>query len=139
MADELQGKVQFELVSPERLVLSSAVDMVVVPGAEGNFGVLPRHSLLISTVRPGVIDVYNGGAITDRIFVAGGFAEVTPERCTVLADEALPVEKIDRAQVEAQLGDLREKVSDASDTARADVEKAVAVAEAKLVASAASN
>ena len=139
MADELQGKVQFELVSPERLVLSSAVDMVVVPGAEGNFGVLPRHSLLISTVRPGVIDVYNGGAITDRIFVAGGFAEVTPERCTVLADEALPVEKIDRAQVEAQLGDLREKVSDASDTARADAEKAVAVAEAKLVASAASN
>ncbi len=139
MADELQGKVQFELVSPERLVLSSAVDMVVVPGAEGNFGVLPRHSLLISTVRPGVIDVYNGGAITDRIFVAGGFAEVTPERCTVLADEALPVEKIDRAQVEAQLGDLREKVSDASDTARADVEKAVAVAEAKLVASSASN
>ncbi|MCZ6859721.1 MAG: F0F1 ATP synthase subunit epsilon [Alphaproteobacteria bacterium] len=139
MADEQQGKVQFELVSPERLVLSSAVDMVVVPGAEGNFGVLPRHSLLISTVRPGVIDVYNGGAITDRIFVAGGFAEVTPERCTVLADEALPVEKIDRAQVEAQLGDLREKLSDASGTARSDAEKAVAVAEAKLVASAASN
>ena len=64
---------------------------------------------------------------------------MTPERCTVLADEALPVDMIDRAQVEAQLGDLREKVTDASGTARSDAEKAVAVAEAKLVASAASN
>ncbi len=139
MADEQQGKVQFELVSPEKLLISSPVEMVVVPGAEGDFGVLPRHSLLISTVRPGVIEVYEDGAVKDRIFVAGGFAEVTPERCTVLADEALPVNKIDRAQVEAQLGDLREKVSEASGTARSDAEKAVAVAEAKLVASAASN
>ncbi len=134
MADEQQGKVQFELVSPERLLLSREVDMVVVPGAEGDFGVLPRHSLLISTVRPGVIEVYEDGAVKDRIFVAGGFAEVTPERCTVLADEALAVDKIDRAEVEAQLEDLREDISDASGEARAAAEKAVAVAEAKLAA-----
>ena len=72
----MADKVQFELVSPEKLLLSEAVDMVVVPGSEGNFGVLPGHSLLISTVRPGFIDVYDGAVISERIFVSGGFAEV---------------------------------------------------------------
>ena len=137
--DRQQDKVQFELVSPERLLLSRDVDMVVVPGAEGDFGVLPRHSLLISTVRPGVIDVYEGGVIKDRIFVGGGFAEVTPERCTVLADEAVPVDKIDLAEVEAQLKDLREDLSDAGNESQTGVEKAIAIAEAKLAASTASN
>jgi F-type H+-transporting ATPase subunit epsilon len=112
----MADKVQFELVSPEKLLLSEAVDMVVVPGSEGNFGVLPGHSLLISTVRPGVIDVYEGNQISERIFVSGGFAEVTPDRCTVLADEAMPLSALDAAVVEAEmravetaLGGLRER------------------------------
>jgi F-type H+-transporting ATPase subunit epsilon len=95
--------VQFELVTPEQLLVSRDVDMVVVPGTEGNFGVLPGHSPLISTIRPGTIDIYAGNAIAERIFVAGGLAEVTPERCTVLADEAVPPEDLDRAQLEAEL------------------------------------
>src|SRR5579875_2493551 len=100
----MADKLQFELVSPEKLLLSEAVAMVVVPGGEGNFGVLPGHSLLISTVRPGVIDVYGDeqNQVTERIFVAGGFAEVTPERCTVLADEALPLSSLDRPGLEQQ-------------------------------------
>ena len=98
MADTLQ----FELVSPEKLLLSEAVGMVVVPGTEGNFGVLPGHALFISTVRPGVIDVYDDKSVTQQIFVSGGFAEVTPERCTVLADEAVPVASLDRATIDAQ-------------------------------------
>ncbi len=97
----MADKVQFELVSPEKLLLSEAVDMVVVPGTEGNFGVLAGHSLLISTVRPGVIDVYEGNEISERIFVSGGFVEVTAERCTVLADEAVPLSSLDAATVEA--------------------------------------
>ena len=80
MAD---NKVAFELVSPERLVVSMPVDMVVVPGGEGDFGVLPGHAPLIASVRPGVIEIYDGREVSDRIFVAGGFAEVTRERCTV--------------------------------------------------------
>jgi len=111
-------KVQFELVSPEKLLLSEAVDMVVVPGTEGNFGVLAGHSLLISTVRPGVIDVYEGSEISERIFVSGGFAEVTAERCTVLADEAVPLSSLDAATIEAELrtqegalGNLRDRVA----------------------------
>ena len=95
--------VQFELVTPEELLVSRDVDMVVVPGSEGNFGVLPGHSPLISTIRPGTIDIYEGNTIAERIFVAGGLAEVTPERCTVLADEALPPDALDRGQLEAEL------------------------------------
>jgi F-type H+-transporting ATPase subunit epsilon len=102
----MADKVQFELVSPEKLLLSEAVDMVVVPGAEGNFGVLPGHSLLISMVRPGVIDVYDGNEIGERIFVSGGFAEVTPERCTVLADEAMPLSSLDAATIEGEMRNL---------------------------------
>jgi F-type H+-transporting ATPase subunit epsilon len=106
----------FELVSPERLLLSEEVDMVVVPGSEGNFGVLKGHSLLISTLRPGVIDVYEGQVVTDRIFVAGGFAEVTPERCTVLADEAVAVSDLDATAVEANLRQLEGAVANLTDS-----------------------
>jgi F-type H+-transporting ATPase subunit epsilon len=130
---EAADKVAFELVSPERLLFSAAVDMVVVPGSEGDFGVLPGHSLFLTSVRPGVIDVYNKGAVTDRIFIAGGFAEATPKRCTVLAERALPVAEISRDQVESELKDAREDVADAADeTARKAAEKQVAVLEAML-------
>lgn len=130
MADD---KVEFELVSPEKLLLSERVDMVVVPGEEGDFGVLAQHSPLISAVRPGVINVYNGGKVTDRIFVAGGFAEVTPARCTVLAELALPVEDIDRAAAEQQLKDAKDDLIDAKDDhERRAAEKQIATAEALI-------
>ncbi len=133
----MAGTVEFELVSPERLLLSEQVAMVVVPGEEGNFGVLPGHAPLISTVRPGVIDVYASRAeISSRIFVAGGFAEVTPERCTVLAEEAVPVGEIDGAAAAQQVADLTEDVADAkSDAERRAAETALAIAKAKHAAS----
>ncbi|HSY86058.1 MAG TPA: F0F1 ATP synthase subunit epsilon [Verrucomicrobiae bacterium] len=128
-------QVQFELVSPERLLVSRPVEMVVVPGVEGDFGVLPGHAPLISEVRPGVIAVFEGGKVEERIFVAGGFAEVTAERCTVLAEQALPIGEIDRSAVEADLKDAREDLADAkSDQERAAAEAAIAVAEAKITA-----
>ena len=132
MADD---KVEFELVSPEQLLLSEPVDMVVVPGEEGDFGVLPMHAPLISTVRPGVIQVYQGREVTQRLFVAGGFAEVTHSRCTVLAETAMPVDEIDRAQVEQQLKDAREDLADAkTDEERKAAERRVAAGEAALQA-----
>ncbi|QEX19540.1 ATP synthase epsilon chain [Hypericibacter terrae] len=131
----MADKTQFELVSPERLLISKAVDMVVVPGTEGDFGVLPDHAPLISSVRPGVIAVFEGGQVTDRIFVAGGFAEVTGERCTVLAEQAIPLAELDRGRIEGELKDARDDLTDAkTDTDRAAAERAVAVAEAKMVA-----
>src|SRR5918999_5868728 len=110
MAD---NKVAFELVSPERLLVSQPVDMVVVPGGEGDFGVLPGHAPLISTVRAGVIEIYEGNAVSDRIFVAGGFAEVTQERCTVLAEQAMRVAEIDEGAVERHLREAQQDISDA--------------------------
>jgi F-type H+-transporting ATPase subunit epsilon len=110
MADD---KVNFELVSPERLLVSERFDMVVVPGSEGDFGVLPGHAPLISTVRPGVIDIHDGGRIAHRVFVGGGFAEVTPERCTVLAEEATMVENIDKSDVERRLQEAELDLRDA--------------------------
>ena len=85
---------EFELVSPERLMFSAPAEMVVVPGSEGDFGAMPRHAPMLTVLRPGVIDVYQDGKISDRIFVAGGFAEVTETRLTVLAEEAVKVSEI---------------------------------------------
>tara|TARA_A100001037_G_scaffold251236_2_gene234624 strand:+ start:1125 stop:1547 length:423 start_codon:yes stop_codon:yes gene_type:complete len=126
--------VQFELVSPERLLLSEDVEMVVVPGVDGDFGVLPGHTPVISNVRPGVIHVFEGGSVKTRIFVAGGFAEVTAERCTVLAEEAVALDEIDRAAVEKDLQDATEDVQDAGDNAseKALAEQRVLTARAKL-------
>jgi F-type H+-transporting ATPase subunit epsilon len=94
---------QLELVSPEKLLLSRAVEMAVLPAAEGEMGVLPGHSPMIVALRGGIISVTENGQVTDRLFVGGGFAEVTPDRCTVLADEATPVAQIARADAEARV------------------------------------
>jgi F-type H+-transporting ATPase subunit epsilon len=130
-------KVEFELVSPERLLLSQQVDMVVVPGAEGDFGVLPRHAPLIATLRPGIIRVFEGRDVKQRIFVAGGFAAVTPERCTVLAEEAVPVGDIDTARIDQELKNLGEDLADAkSDEDKAAIARRIKVREAMRAAAA---
>ncbi|MGG5819285.1 F0F1 ATP synthase subunit epsilon [Falsiroseomonas sp. HW251] len=105
---------QLELVSPERLLLSRPVDMAVIPAAEGEMGVLPGHSPMIVALRGGVITVTENGQVTDRLFVAGGFAEVTPERCTVLADEATPVAQLSRTEAEQRIKDAEAAYADAS-------------------------
>jgi F-type H+-transporting ATPase subunit epsilon len=118
-------RVQFELVTPERLLLSEMVEMVVIPGTEGNFGVLPGHAPLISTIRPGMIDIYEGQTVTRQIFIVSGIAEVTAERCTVLADEAVSPDTLDHGAIEADLRivegnlpSLREQVGRATGTDR---------------------
>ena len=127
--------VQFELVSPERLVLSAEVDMVVVPGAEGDFGVLPGHAPLISAVRPGVISIYNDRVIEARIFVAGGFAEVNEQGCTVLSIEAYPLEDLDRGEVQERLKAAEEDLADAdNDQERDAAESEIVLCNAMLEA-----
>ena len=130
---EAPAKVAFELVSPERLLFSAEVDMVVVPGTDGDFGVLPGHSLFLSSIRPGVIEVYNRGAVTDRIFISGGFAEATPRRCTVLADSAVPLAELKREEIEVKLRNAREDLSDAADeVARKSAERQIAILESMI-------
>ena len=105
MADTLH----FELVSPERLLRSADVYMVVVPGTEGDFGVLTGHAPFMSTIRPGAIQVYPNGVndVPERIFIDGGFAEVGANGLTILAESAIPVADIDPAQVAADLAAAR--------------------------------
>ena len=127
-------RTMFELVSPERLVISKEVSMVVVPGTDGFFGVLPRHSPLISTLIPGVIDVYEEGSITERIFVAGGFAEVTVDRCTVLAEHVASVDELDPDATDAQIADLTDQIKDATEQETARLNKRISELEAVAMA-----
>jgi len=132
--------IEFELVSPEKLFKSEPVEMVVIPGTEGDVGVLPGHSLLIAAVRPGVIDIHEGGQVRESIFVAGGFAEVSPERCTVLAEEAVPVADIDRAKAEKRLEDAKQTLTKAGEIEYGDTdaaERELKTAEAMLAAASA--
>jgi F-type H+-transporting ATPase subunit epsilon len=117
--------------------MSEPVEMVVVPGSEGDFGVLPGHSPFMTTVRPGVVTIYANRNPSQRIFVSGGFAEVNPTRCTLLAEEIVALDTIDRSEAEARVATAREAVTDARDDAervRAETRLAVAEALAKAIA-----
>ncbi len=128
-------KVEFELVSPEELLISQPVDMVVIPGGEGHYGVLAGHVPMITTVRPGAIVTYEDNRVTDRIFVTGGFAEVTEERVTVLVEGALKVANLDRAKVEQDIKNFGEDVEDAkTDEERVKALTNLGIAQAKLIA-----
>jgi len=127
MADTLK----LELVSPERLLLSEQVEMVIVPGAEGVFGVLPLHAPTLSTLRPGFVEVYEGGQVKERFFVTGGFAEVTPSTCTVLVDEAIPQSSLTATFAAERLARAKAMVDQAaSDEDRKKAQAALAAAEA---------
>ena len=97
--------VSLEIVSPEKLLLSRPVDMVVIPASEGEMGVLAGHAPMIVLLRGGAIRLYEGNQVTARLYVAGGFAEITPERCTVLANEAIPAAEVSREEGERRLRD----------------------------------
>lgn len=110
---------QFELVSPESLLMSEPVDEVVVPGAEGYFTVLKGHAPYMSTLRPGVVEVRRGSG-TDRIFVRGGFADVNGGGLTILAEQAIPLAEVDPAMIAQEVKDAEEDVADAKDGATRD-------------------
>ncbi len=105
--------IAFDLVSPDRLLVSTEAEMVIVPGTEGDFGTMAGHQPLISALRPGVVAVHDGGSISDRYFVRGGFVEVTNERCTILAEEAIPVADLDRAAIEQRIQDAEKDLANA--------------------------
>ncbi len=114
----MAGTLKFELVSPERLLMSGDVQQVTVPGSEGEFGVLPNHAPVLSTLRPGIINVTGEDGKQDRIFVRGGFAEVNPAGLTVLAEEAIHMDDLDAAALAQQIQNAEEDVADATDDAK---------------------
>jgi F-type H+-transporting ATPase subunit epsilon len=110
------GKLHFSLVSPERELYSGQVDQVVVPGIDGDFGVLTQHAPVMTIIKQGAIRILDGGA-ERRIFVGGGFADVTPSGLTILAEDALDLSGLDKAQLATDLQNAREDVRDAKDDA----------------------
>jgi F-type H+-transporting ATPase subunit epsilon len=113
----MTDKLNFALVSPERELFHGEVDHVVVPGAEGEFGVSPNHAPVMSVIKPGALKVMNDGQVR-RIFVNGGFADVTPDGLTVLAEDAVDLADIDVAQLEQDLKNAGDDVRDASGDAQ---------------------
>ena len=110
---------KFELVSPERLLVSGQVEQVLVPGAEGDMTVLAYHAPLLTTLRPGVLDIGLPGGEHQRFFIRGGFAEVCPKGLTVLAETAIDLRELDAGQLAQAITDAEEDVADAtSDSVR---------------------
>jgi F-type H+-transporting ATPase subunit epsilon len=105
--------IQFELVSPEKKLMSEEVTMAVIPGTEGDFGVLSGHMPLITNVRTGVVEIYreNMTQVSERVFIAGGFADVSGEQCTLLAEQAINVNDIDVDDVTRQISEAEEKLN----------------------------
>jgi F-type H+-transporting ATPase subunit epsilon len=120
----MADKLSFALVSPERELFNGDVDHVVVPGIEGEFGVSPNHAPVMSVIKPGALKVINDGA-ERRIFVNGGFADVTPEGLTVLAEEAVDLADVEPAQLEQDLKNAHEDLRDASTDAKKDAAQRV--------------
>ncbi|MDP2120231.1 MAG: F0F1 ATP synthase subunit epsilon [Hoeflea sp.] len=104
----------FELVSPERLLLSATVSEVVIPGADGEMTVMAHHAPTMTTIKPGVVTVVTADGRTERYVVFGGFADIMPEGCTLLAESAVAVADIDRADLAKRLQEAREDYADAS-------------------------
>ncbi|HEY1856984.1 ATP synthase F1 subunit epsilon [Acidocella sp.] len=94
-----------EIIGPEKLLLARDVDMVVIPGTEGDLGILPGHSRMITSLRGGLVDIYENDRIIDRFFVSGGFAEVTETQCAVLADSITRQSELDPAKADAALAE----------------------------------
>jgi F-type H+-transporting ATPase subunit epsilon len=104
------AKFHFELVSPQKLLFSGEVDQVDVPGAEGDFGVLAEHAPMVTTLRPGILTVHGAGGV-QKIVVLGGFAEVSANGLTVLADAAEAAEDVDRGMIATRIGELETRVA----------------------------
>jgi len=126
----------FELVSPEKVLFSGPALMVTVPGEQGEYGVLPAHAPMITMLKPGVIAVYANdlAAPSAKLFVAGGFAEVTQSRLTILADEAMPTSELNGAELAEQGKDLAKQLASADETSRAALQAKHDVVTAKIAA-----
>ncbi|MGD7069329.1 ATP synthase F1 subunit epsilon [Acetobacter sp. AAB5] len=115
--------IQIEIISPEKVLVSREVDMAVLPGMEGDIAAMPERAPMMLLLRGGIVALYDGDTVKDRYFVGGGFADITPTRCTVLADKAVPVSEISIDNATAQLEALSEAwdQADKTDTTRLSV------------------
>lgn len=111
----MADKLQFEMVVPERLLMSGEVDQVLVPGSEGDFTVLAYHAPVMSGLRAGVLEVTGSEQGDKRFYVAAGFAEVNAKGLTILAEKAIDMAELSRDELAQDIKDLQEDVADAKD------------------------
>ena len=104
----MADKLHFSLVSPARELFSGEVDHVIAPGSDGEFGVLVNHAPFMTTLKNGVVRVEDGGSTTMRLFVRGGFADVTPAGLTILAEEAVNMDSVSAESVQKELDEARQ-------------------------------
>ncbi|GAB6855473.1 ATP synthase F1 subunit epsilon [Asaia astilbis] len=98
--------VQVEIISPEKLLFQKEVEMAVLPGEEGDIAAMPDHAPIMLLLRGGIVSLYENGVVTERFFVSGGFADITADRCTILADEALTIDEIVVSEAQTRLETL---------------------------------
>ena len=129
-------KIQFELVSPEARLFSEPVELAIIPGEEGEFGVGADHSSLVASLQPGVVELYlEKGDEPRKIFIAGGFADVTGEACTILAEQAVNVQDMDQAAIEQEIANLHEDLASAiEELDKTRIHRRLDLAKAKLSA-----
>ena len=109
------AKISFDLVSPENLIFNDEVGIIIVPGKDGDIGVLPGHSKLLSSLRPGRVMVYGEDKnLLKSFFVSGGFAEVNPEKCIVLAESVDEINALDKSLIEKEIQELENQESEDS-------------------------
>ena len=120
--------ISFDLVSPENLIFNDDVGTIIVPGKDGDLGVLPGHSQVMSSLRPGRVMVYSEDKnLVKSFFVSGGFAEINPEKCIVLAESVVELNSLDKSSIEKEIEELDSKESKQS-------EEQLSIAKAKLEA-----
>ena len=111
----MEATISFDLVSPEQLVFNDKAGMIIVPGKEGDIGVLPGHSKFLSSLRSGRVMVYGEDKqLLKSFFLSGGFVEINPEKCIVLAEEVLEMSNLDKTTIEKQIQKLENEESDES-------------------------
>ncbi|OJX09866.1 MAG: ATP synthase F1 subunit epsilon [Caedibacter sp. 37-49] len=109
----MSSKLHFRLVSPERVLFTDDIDMVVIPGEKGDFGVLPSHSPLISLLRSGLVTIHDAGKIKERIYVSNGFAHVTETECAVMAEDSIFLEEMDAEMLEKTILQAKKELEEA--------------------------
>ena len=132
----MADKLNFELVSPERALASEACDMVVMPGEDGDLGILVEHAPMVVLLRPGVVAIHDGGGVTKRFFVSGGFAEVRPEGLILLTEEGMDLGEVGREAAATRLDSAQRDLADVAEDGpvKERAERSVKVAEALVEA-----
>lgn len=132
-----KATLQVDIVSPEEILFSETADMVVVPGSEGDMGLLVDHSPVISLVRPGVIEIHKGDKLNKSFFIAGGFVEISDNHCTILAEEAHNLKELTKKKAQERLAEAeRHLKKSASESEKSKNEAELAVAQAMVEAAA---